>query len=192
MSTPRMDGAARRTHLLDAARRRFADDGYHSTTMSSIAQQAGVSEPLLFKHFGSKEELFRHAVVEPLLDLLRAHTGEHPSDDPIEDHEHAMRRFFRAWASLVRDERTLAMTLLAELNQFPDVARELATIVQDHVRALAKQIASTTDRPEYRRFDHDVATWSSLAAATFAGIVADDLDGFVDEYVDILLHGVRA
>ena len=56
---PRMAGSARRRHLLSVARQRFAEDGYHVATTSSIAREAGVSEPLLFKHFGSKEELFR-------------------------------------------------------------------------------------------------------------------------------------
>lgn len=187
-----MDGAARRAHLLSAARLRFAEDGYHATTMSSIAREAGVSEPLLFKHFGSKEELFRLSIVEPLLELLRAHTGGHPSGEPVSGHDQALRRFFLAWASLVREERALAMTFVAELNRFPDVALELADMLRQHVDAVAAQNAAITDRPEYRRFDTVVATWSGIATATVAGLVADDLDAFVDAYLDILLHGVRA
>lgn len=192
MSTRRMDGAARRTHLLDAARRRFADDGYHATTMSSIAREAGVSEPLLFKHFASKEELFRHSIVEPMLRLLRDYMVEHPPDEPIADQEAGLRSFFLAWASFVREQRTVALTLLAEVNRFPDVGAEVWSMLQQHVADLATRNAATTDRPEYRRFDHTVATWSGLATATVAGLVADDLDSFVDAYVDLVLHGIRA
>ena len=186
-----MDAAARRTHLLAAARRRFADDGYHITTTSSIAREAGVSEPLLFKHFSSKEELFRLSIVEPMLELLRVHMGERPPDEPVEDHEQALRSFFVAWAALVRDQRAVAMTLLAELNRFPDVGLELWSILQQHVTDMAARNAATTDRPEYRRFDHTVATWSGLATATVAGLVADDLDAFVDEYLQLVLRGIR-
>src|SRR5687767_5354529 len=113
----RMDGAERRSHLLDAARRRFAADGYHAATMSSIARDAGVSEPLLFKHFASKEDLFRHAVVDPMLDLLRVHTRVVPAESPLEDHDVALRSFLHTWASLVREERALALTLLAEIGR---------------------------------------------------------------------------
>lgn len=187
--TPRMAGPARRAHLLAVARRRFADDGYHATTVSLIARDAGVSEPLLFKHFGSKQELFRLSIVEPMLELLRARTA-HGAGEPVADQQLALHSFLVAWAGVVRDERSLALTLLAELNRFPDVAAEVAVMVHGHVADVASHIAATTDRPEYRRFDPVVATWSGLAAATVAGLVADDSEAFVDEYVRILLHGV--
>lgn len=191
-ATGRMAGTDRRAHLLSVARRVFADRGYRATTTSSIARAAGVSEPLLFKHFGSKEELFRLSIVEPMLALLRAHTGEAGSDVPVADHELALRRFFEAWARLVRDERSLVLTLLAELNEFPDVGVELGAMLRQHVGDVSRRIASSTDRAEYRRFDPIVATWSGLAAATVAGLVADDPDVFIEEYVRILLHGVLA
>lgn len=187
-----MAGTARRAHLLFVARRVFADRGYRAATMSSIARAAGVSEPLLFKHFGSKEELFRRSTVEPLLELLRSHTDDAGDGAPVADHEQALRRFFATWARLVHDERSLALTLLAELNAFPDVGAELAEMLRQHVEAVSRRIASSTDRAEYRRFDPVVATWSGLAAATAAGLVADDPDAFIDEYVRILLNGVLA
>jgi AcrR family transcriptional regulator len=187
-----MAGAARRTHLLAVARRCFADGGFRATTLSSIAREAGVSEPLLFKHFESKEELFRLSIVEPMLELLRARAAEHPADEPVEDQQLALRAFLVTWAELVRDERSLALTLLADLQQFPDVATELGELVRDHVDVVAHHIAATTDRPEYRHFDPVVATWSGLAAATAAGLTADDPEAFIDEYLRILLHGVLA
>lgn len=191
-TSPRMAGAARRAHLLAVARRCFADGGYHATTLSSIAREAGVSEPLLFKHFGSKEELFRLSIVEPMLELLRTQASRQPAQDPLEDQQLALRSFLVTWARLVRDERSLALALLADLQQFPDVGAELGEMVREHVDAVAGHIAATTERPEYRRFDPVVATWSGLAAATAAGLTAADPEAFVDEYLRILLHGVLA
>jgi AcrR family transcriptional regulator len=185
-----MAGTARRSHLLSVARTRFAEHGYRATTTSSIAVAAGVSESLLFKHFASKEELFRLSIVEPMLDLLRTRTADQTPSGNVAGHEAALRQFLGAWAALVRDERRLVLTLLSELNEFPDVAAEVAAMVRTHVAEVGKQIEVTTDRPEYRDFDPMVATWSGLAAATVAGVVADDPDAFVDEYVRILLHGV--
>jgi AcrR family transcriptional regulator len=53
-----MDAAARRQQLLEAAARCFAEFGYRGTTTASLAQAAGVSEPLLYRHFANKRELF--------------------------------------------------------------------------------------------------------------------------------------
>jgi AraC-like DNA-binding protein len=44
-------------HLLDAAQQLFAERGYRGTTTKDIAQNAGVSENLIFRYFKSKSEL---------------------------------------------------------------------------------------------------------------------------------------
>lgn len=48
----------RRGEILDAAMRVFAQKGYTGGSMRDIATQVGVSEPAIYKHFGSKEDLF--------------------------------------------------------------------------------------------------------------------------------------
>ncbi|GAB4583799.1 TetR/AcrR family transcriptional regulator [Nocardia sp. IFM 10818] len=45
--------------LLDAARAVFAEHGYRAGNMDAIARQANSTKPTLYKHFGSKEDLFR-------------------------------------------------------------------------------------------------------------------------------------
>ncbi len=50
--------AARRQHILDAARTIFLRDGYRGTTMERVAEEAGVSKQTLYNNFGDKEELF--------------------------------------------------------------------------------------------------------------------------------------
>ena len=44
--------------VLDAARTRFAEDGYAGTTIRAIAADAGVDSSLVMQYFGSKEDLF--------------------------------------------------------------------------------------------------------------------------------------
>jgi len=53
------DAAATRLALVQAARRRFAFDGYRATTVRDIAADAGVNVALINRYFGSKEGLFR-------------------------------------------------------------------------------------------------------------------------------------
>jgi AcrR family transcriptional regulator len=61
--------------LLGAAREVFGSKGYESASTSEIAKTAGVAHALLFRHFGTKAELFEQAVFEPfqaaIADVLR-------------------------------------------------------------------------------------------------------------------------
>src|SRR5262249_33488233 len=63
MSQTRMDAADRRTALVEAAMPLFARKGFAATTVKDIAEAAGVSEALLYKHFRSKTELYQ-AILE--------------------------------------------------------------------------------------------------------------------------------
>jgi len=55
-----------RDEILKAATQRFAERGFHETSMSEVAREAGVSKALIFWHFRTKEELFL-AVLNKLL-----------------------------------------------------------------------------------------------------------------------------
>ncbi|WP_372400014.1 helix-turn-helix domain-containing protein [Azospirillum sp. HJ39] len=55
---PRLDSNARKRAILDAALPLFARKGFAATTTREIAQAAGVSEALIFKHFPTKASLY--------------------------------------------------------------------------------------------------------------------------------------
>lgn len=59
---------ATRKRILEAALRLFSREGYASTTIRAIAQEAGIAQGLLYSHFKGKEELlkalFRHSMDE--------------------------------------------------------------------------------------------------------------------------------
>lgn len=63
------DASATRTLLVEAARRRFAIDGYRATTVRDIASDAGVNVALISRYFESKEGLFRACLARPVKDL---------------------------------------------------------------------------------------------------------------------------
>jgi AcrR family transcriptional regulator len=54
----KLSSEARRSAIIKAVRRVFAEKGFHGTTTRELALAAGVSEALLFKHFPNKEALF--------------------------------------------------------------------------------------------------------------------------------------
>jgi AcrR family transcriptional regulator len=57
-TTPKMSSADRRTAIISAAGRVFVEKGFYRTTTRELAEAAGVSEALLFKHFPNKEALY--------------------------------------------------------------------------------------------------------------------------------------
>ena len=50
--------------ILQAALTLFAREGYHATSTSKVAKSAGVSEGLIFRHFGNKEGLLQAILAE--------------------------------------------------------------------------------------------------------------------------------
>lgn len=54
----RMAGEDRRKQILQVAMRLFSQRGFRGTTTKEIAQAAGVSEAMVFRHFANKEELY--------------------------------------------------------------------------------------------------------------------------------------
>jgi len=55
---PRLKAPQRREQLIAVATRLFARHGYDATTTASIAEAAGVTEPILYRHFKSKQDMF--------------------------------------------------------------------------------------------------------------------------------------
>jgi AcrR family transcriptional regulator len=62
----------KRRHILDAAIRVFARQGFHSTRVSDIADEAGVAYGLVYHYFDSKEEVLNELFVERWSLLLAA------------------------------------------------------------------------------------------------------------------------
>lgn len=54
----RMKAEDRKQQVLESAARCFAQHGYRGTTTSMIAAEAGVSEPIIYRHFKNKHDLF--------------------------------------------------------------------------------------------------------------------------------------
>lgn len=71
----RLTAAERRLQLMAVARSVFATKGYESTAIEEVAMQAGVSKPIVYEHFGSKEGLYA-AVVEREMDRLVSDVNE--------------------------------------------------------------------------------------------------------------------
>lgn len=71
----RRDAGRTRQILLEAARTRFARDGYAATTVRDIADEAGVNVALINRYFTSKEGLFEACLTTAVTDVRRDESG---------------------------------------------------------------------------------------------------------------------
>ncbi len=97
----RMRGAERRAQLLDVARRVFGKSGFHSVSMEEVANEAGVTKPILYDHFPSKKELYL-ALLEADLSVLHEKVRQ-ALNSPIGNRER-IRASFQAYFDFVQEE----------------------------------------------------------------------------------------
>jgi AcrR family transcriptional regulator len=65
-------GPERRQLLLDAARKVFIEQGLAGARTKRIAETAGTTETIMYRHFPSKQDMFEEAIRAPLEDMTRA------------------------------------------------------------------------------------------------------------------------
>jgi len=70
VSKTRLSAAERREQIIAAAREVFVEQGVNGARSRLIAERAGITEAYLYRHFHSKEEIYRLAIDAPLKDLL--------------------------------------------------------------------------------------------------------------------------
>ena len=81
MTSARLPAAERRQAILESACRVFARSSYRGATTAEIAREAGISEPILYRHFGSKRDLYL-ACLEQAWGELRSVADEARAQDP--------------------------------------------------------------------------------------------------------------
>src|SRR5438477_10730175 len=69
-TTIRKTQVERREEILDAALDEFAEHGYHGGSTEGIARRAGISQPYVFRLFGTKQELFKAVVARCFRETL--------------------------------------------------------------------------------------------------------------------------
>jgi AcrR family transcriptional regulator len=103
-----------RDRLLEAAREIFGEKGYRGATTKDIADRAGMSEPMVFRHFGSKAALFEEAAVEPVVAFMDGFVAEWEASE----HGSAtafweVRDYLGGLRDVMRADRQLLVAILA-------------------------------------------------------------------------------
>jgi AcrR family transcriptional regulator len=162
-----MTGEDRREAIIDAASALFARKGFHGTSTADIAAAAGCSEPMIYKHFASKHELFAAclesggwAVKERVLDALEA------ADDPLETLLTISRTLMSEprWAELQR-MRALAVTLTDD----PEIAAALRLGARGHCGTIARVVQEAQEQGRIRAdVDPEAIGWLGVALTLLA------------------------
>lgn len=73
----------RRQHIANVALQLFGDKGFDNTSTQVIAKAAGVSEALIFKHFGSKDQLLDFIIKSGYQRIIEHNRGGLTETDPL-------------------------------------------------------------------------------------------------------------
>ena len=99
----------RREEILVAAFDEFAEHGLHGTSTDVIARKAGVSQPYLFRLFGTKKELYLESVrrcLRETLELFREASAGKTGEEALD-------AMGRAYVGLLEDRRRLRAQMQA-------------------------------------------------------------------------------
>ncbi|MCC5950590.1 MAG: TetR/AcrR family transcriptional regulator [Acidimicrobiia bacterium] len=147
-TTSTTKGARTRRRLIDAARERFARDGYRATSVAQISRDAGVGPSTAFIHFANKEALFFVAVDDDLTTMF--HELASRFADP-KTHGLLADELLGTLVELV-EEHPLAKRLLAGLE--PDsTGRVLESASFQGMRAEVTRLIQNSQRMGYMRAD---------------------------------------
>ena len=169
---PRLRAAERREALVDTALRVFSEGSYRGTTTAEIAREAGVSEPILYRHFVSKRDLY-FACIEEAWRRLRTRWDEMIASEP--DPGKWLSTMSKSYICL-RDARSgavadLWMQAVVEAGDDPEVRkflkrhmREVHDYMADVIREVQAAGVINSDR------DPDAEAWISLAGGLLGTI----------------------
>ncbi len=137
----RLPADQRRQQLFEVARDRFAQQGFHATSMDEIAEAAGVTKPVLYQHFPSKRALYVELLEETGRQLLNTLAEASTQAGSLRERvEIGFRAYFRF---AIGDRSAFLFLLGTSLRSDPEFAR----IVEEILDAAAETIATLIEIP---------------------------------------------
>ena len=193
---PRLKAPQRREQLMEVATKLFARNGYEATTTAAIALAAGVTEPILYRHFKSKQELFV-AIVKAVSDRTMRHWEDlvRGVDDPAE-------QFRRIAADLPQHMEKLAdayHVLHGALATSRD--KKVLAVMREHYLQIEKFFVKVIQDGQKsgvfrKNMQPRPAAWTLIISGIGYGMIALNLTAFdrvmVDSAIDAILRGWRA
>lgn len=168
----RLPAGKRREQLLDVAATVFAERGYARATTAELAKAAGVTEPIIYRHFESKRDLFV-ALIERTAERTLKHWKQRLADAP--DPAERLRRLIGDNPMVSPEGREPYRVLLQAITEVNDKAIRKA--VADHFTELhaylCKEIRrAQEDRKTPARFTPELLAWTLMHVGLGYGLLA--------------------
>ena len=193
---PRLRKAERKRQLLAHAKNLFVTLGYHDTTTEKIAKAAGVSEPVLYRHFPSKKALFLevlHEIREATLERWRAETAG--LADPLAKLHAIADLYLGTTREHALEFRIMHRTLVETDDE--EVVALLRSFYLDSEALLAQVIREGQQAGVFRRsLDPRVGAWELIRTALgytltlSLGVPLYAEPDYVSRAIECLLHGL--
>jgi AcrR family transcriptional regulator len=189
--TKRLPRAVREQQMLDAAVQMFSVNGYHETSMDTIAAEAQISKPMLYLYYGSKEDLFGACLNREMgrfIDVVRADIDF--KQTPKDLLRNAILSFLR-YIDANRASWIVMYTQATSSQTFAHLVREGRERIIELVAGLMRS-GSRTPRTDT---EHEMMAVALVGAgeAMATRITAGDID--VEEaaqlMIDLFWHGLR-
>ena len=184
-------GEQRRQQIIDFATKRFAENGYHPTSVAEIVQGLGVGKGVFYWYFESKAQLFREILRDAQRDLRkRQELAIKGLEEPIERIEQGIRESLR-WSAENRHLFVLFQFAATEETFGPAMRKGERVAAADAARHVAAAMA-TGQIPEG---DHLLLANAMLGVASHLARVyiheqARSGDEVADAAVEFCLRGL--
>jgi len=191
VSTTRLPAEERRDQLLDVALEVFATAGFHGASMNDVAEAAGVTKPVLYQHFDSKNDLFA-ALLDEVGRRMRTAIDKATAD--AVDGKDATIRGFRAYFRWVAaDLDGFRLLFGGAARHDAAFAEQVRAITSDAATAIAPLIAADVDDDTRRLIAHGLV---GLAEGSSRRILAHgqpfDPDAVAETVAGLAWAGLRS
>lgn len=167
----RLPAAQRKEQLLDTAVALFADHGYAGATTSDLAKAAGVTEPIIYRHFDSKKALFI-AVIERTSELTMATWDRQlrTARDPAQ----RLRRLIGANPMVSDKGRGIYRVIVQAMMEIEDP--DILAAIQRHVQRIhafvTAEVVHAQDTGQVsKRFSPEITAWTLLHLGLGYGVM---------------------
>jgi AcrR family transcriptional regulator len=157
-----MTAVARREVIATAATEVFAERGYKGASIEEIARRSGVTPPVVYDHFASKQALYRALLESHFADLRQA-WGEHFAGDAPP--ERRLARSFDAWFAYMEANPFAGRMLFRDTSGDPEIAALHAEVAAGSRAALLPLLAAeqgVMDSPDISGSAALEMTWEGL------------------------------
>jgi len=182
----------RNQQLIAVAETVFAERGIAATSMEEIAERAGVTKPILYTHFGSKDGLLAAVIARAGTDLGAAVEGAVAGAAGPED---AFARGLLAYFTFMDQHRAAWLALLTETTTNSAAAEALEGIREDRARFIAAligaEVPGSDDVTAMTYAQVVIGACERLATAPQRG-AASAPDALTSQLMDVIWLGFRS